>query len=282
MNKKISGCTFASRSRFLPLRKLGKGGYGTVFLFKRVSSGTLHAVKLIPDARCKRKTWCPKQQFWIPDEIMLTQDLDHRNLLNLDEVYFEQNCWVLLMEYLPNYVDLFEYIAENGRMNEGDARIILKQVVEVCNYLISKGIDHQDVKGENILYNPVTKHIRLIDFGCASQISDDRYSRLCGTKLYIPPEFYSTGSYLALPATTWALGCLAYVLLSGYRPFETSRQITDCDSLASLLRNPCLSKGSRAFLRDLLEVDENKRILPAFLCFHPWLRPRTLEESDFI
>ena len=269
MNQRKPIDAFASRSRYIPIRKLGKGAFGAVFLFKCVSDGILQAVKLIPEKRCKRKTWCSKKQCLIPDEVYLTQNLTHNNLLKIEEIYFEQKCWVLVMEYLPNYIELSRYILVNGRLDEKDARIVLNQLVDVCNYLISKGIDHRDLKGENILYNPHTKHIKLIDFGCASLISGKRYTGLQGTPLYIPPEFYRCGSYLALPAITWAIGCLAFFILNGYRPFKTSKDI-EFKSLTTM--DPSLRRGSRDFLQDLLQTDESKRILPTQLRYHPWLR----------
>ena len=254
---------------YSPLKKLGEGGYGTVWLVSRLSDGALYAAKIIKDEKCKRKTWCKQRNAWIPDEIMLSENLKHQNLLDLHEIYFEQNCWIILMEYLSDFVDLFEYIGDKKPMSTDDIRHLMIQAVDVCNYLICKGIDHRDIKDENILYNPITKQIKLIDFGSASLLSTDRYSRYQGTEVYLPPEYHTNKSYSALPATTWALGCLAYVLLNGDCPFHSPKDVQDHKKLRFI--NPSLDQQSKDFLEDLLNIDEDERLLPAEILCHPWL-----------
>ena len=157
---------------YLPIKLLGEGGYGAVWLVRRISDGTLHAAKIIEDSRCRRKTWCDKRSEKIPEEIMFLENLHHDNLISLHEVYFEKSSWVLVMEYLPGYVDMFEYISQTGVMSVEEAREVLTQLVDTCSYLVSCGVDHRDIKDENILYNPSTKNIKLIDFGSASWLPD--------------------------------------------------------------------------------------------------------------
>ena len=77
------------------------------------------------------------------------------------------------MEYLPSFLDLFDYVAENGHLSENASREVLAQLLDTTLYLITKKVDHRDNKCENVLYNPVTHKIRLIDFGS--------------------PEFHNTG-----------------------------------------------------------------------------------------
>ena len=117
---------------YSPLKKLGEGGYGTVWLVSRLSDGALYAANIIKDEKCKRKTWCKQRNTWIPDEIMLSENLKHQNLLDLHEIYFEQNCWIILMEYLSNFVDLFEYIGDKKPMSTDDIRHLMIQAVDVC------------------------------------------------------------------------------------------------------------------------------------------------------
>ena len=102
------------------------------------------------------------------------------------------------MEYLPSFLDLFDYVAENGHAS----REVLAQLLDTTLYLITKKVDHRDIKCENVLYNPVTHKIRLIDFGSASHLPGTRYNSYRGTAIYLPPEYHNTGSYAYLPAIT--------------------------------------------------------------------------------
>ena len=260
---------------YQPIKLLGEGGYGAVWLVKRISDGTLHAAKIINDSKCKRKSWCEERSALIPDEIKLSETLDHPNLINLHEIYFEQDCWILVMEYLPGYVDLFDHISKNGAMSVVDAREVLTQLLDTCSYLVSLGIDHHDIKDENILYNPTTRRIKLIDFGSASYIPDTPYTRYQGTDIYLPPEYYKFGSYSALPAMTWSIGCLAYVLLNGNSPFSSKKEVAEHRHLKFI--NPRLDLDSKEFLRDVLTVDEDDRMTPRELTLHPWMDWMSME-----
>jgi hypothetical protein len=48
--------------KFYVVRKLGSGGYGTVFLVARRSDNKRFAAKIVPQARCRRTTWCTVRQ----------------------------------------------------------------------------------------------------------------------------------------------------------------------------------------------------------------------------
>ena len=254
---------------YKPIRQLGEGGYGSVWLVQRISDDSLYAAKIIPDSKCTRKTWCEDRSAMIPDEVQLTEALDHPNLINLHELYFEQESWVIVMEYLPGFVDLFEHISQNGPLSVEDARNVLTQLLDTCSYLISFDIDHRDIKDENILYNPTSRRIKLIDFGSASTIPDTPYTRFQGTEVYLPPEYFNYGSYSALPAMTWSIGCLAYVLLNGDCPFSTKQEVAEHTCLEFI--NTRLDEESKEFLREVLTIDEDERVTPGELIFHPWM-----------
>ena len=254
---------------YQPVKLLGTGGYGAVWLVRHVYDGTLRAAKIISNSRCHSKTWCEDRLLYIPDEILLSETLEHPNLIELHELYFERDSWIIVMDYIPNYVDMFDHISECGPLSVADAREVLAQLLETCSYLISCGIDHRDIKLENILYNSSTNQIKLIDFGLASLIPDTPYTKLQGTELYLPPECFNTGRCSAFPAMTWSIGCLAYVLLNGNLPFTTTSEVAHHRELKFV--NPGLDEETEDFLSDLLTVDEDERMTPGEIIFHPWM-----------
>ena len=254
---------------YSPVKKLGEGGYGTVWLVMRRSDKFLYAAKIIPDSKCRRKTHCSERDTYIPDEIMLSETLEHPNILAVEGIFFEQESWVIVMEYAPGFIDLFEHISKTGLFSVPDTRNLLAQLIHTVNYLLSKGVDHRDIKDENILYNPTTKKVKLIDFGSASILPTQPYTRFQGTDVYIPPEFYLYGEYSPLPATTWSLGCVAYILLNGDSPFISKNEVKQFKSLKFL--NSRLDQHSKEFLHDVFILDEDLRLLPAELLLHPWM-----------
>lgn len=51
------------------------------------------------------------------------------------------------------------------RMSEDLCRIIFRQLMLAVGYMHSRGKAHRDLKLENILFDPETKKIKIIDFG---------------------------------------------------------------------------------------------------------------------
>ena len=253
------------------IRRLGAGGFGTVYLVRRVLDGSLQAAKVFHDSKCSKKTYCGRRAAVVPDEILLTENLSHSNLIIPNRTYFEGGWWIIVMDYLPGYIDLFDHLSDSGALSVDNTRFIISQLVDVTCYLLSMGIDHRDIKDENILYNPSTRHIKLIDFGAAGRVPTPGvpYTSFCGTEVYMPPQYFLHGSYLPLPAITWTIGCLAYALLNGDGPFATPQEVASYRYLSFL--NPHLDQGSKEFLRDLLERDEDDRMLPQQIRTHPWL-----------
>ena len=45
----------------------------------------------------------------MPDEVLIWEGLEHDNILRLEEAYLERGHWILVTEYLSEYVDLFDY-----------------------------------------------------------------------------------------------------------------------------------------------------------------------------
>ena len=95
------------------------------------------------------------------------------------------------------------------------------------------GIVHRDLKPENVLVtgHGDDVHARLTDFGIAWTAGDvalTRLSRVVGTPAYIAPELVA-GRPATSAADVYALGVVAYELLTGARPF-------DGDHPAALLR----------------------------------------------
>ena len=253
---------------YTPIRKLGQGGFGSVYLCQRISDLAKCVVKVVPECNIKRTTYCPDREIDLPDEIMLWEPLSHSNIVPLKDVYFEKETWIMVMDYCPGFVDLFDYVAEHGAMSSGDAANIIKQVIETCYYLTAQGIDHRDIKDENILYNPETKQIKLIDFGSASLLSESPYRYRRGTDVYIPPEYHNYKSYHALPAAVWAIGCLSYALLNGKCPFNTVSHVQEYTTLT--WRKPTVGVLARHFTELCLKAAEKERMEFRHFFLHPW------------
>ena len=72
------------------------------------------------------------------------------------------------MELCPG-MPLFHHVKKlpEQRMSEDNCRVIFRQLMLGVGYMHSRGKAHRDLKLDNILYDPETQRIKIIDFGFA-------------------------------------------------------------------------------------------------------------------
>jgi len=260
--------------KYKMIQHLGSGGYGTVFTCLELRTGIIRAVKIMLNDRCNNRTWCPARKMDMPNEILLWEPLSHPNIPALLDTYFNSyaQSWLLVMEYEPDFKDLFNHIDKVGALSSADAANLIRQLVQVVYYLTLQNIDHRDLKDENILYNPTTKQIKLIDFGSCNTLSPEPYTAFRGTDVYIPPEYYLRKQYYAFPASAWSIGCIAYVLLAGDCPFQSRAQISEYKQLTDLNPDYGVRTTRLNFMRSCMNSNPDDRILLSDLLAHPWLK----------
>ena len=255
-------------------RKLGSGGFGSVYKCYLRSTNVPYAVKFFADCRVKRYTFSKEHGRDIPDEIALWSTLRHTNVIRYVTHFLERGTWIVVMEHCSGYKDLFSYVnAREQPLSESSAVNILSQTLSAIQYCRSRKVDHRDIKDENILYNPATKHVKLIDFGSASLISTS-YCKLQGTDVYHPPEWFLNNSYNSTDATVWALGSLAFILLNGDCPYPTVTDIVDDTPLR--WTNNKISSAAQRFIRKTLRRRPVDREPLKLLASSAWLKQSRL------
>ena len=150
-------------------------------------------------------------------------------------------------------MDLFEVSQENGAFPEEIAKIIFRQLVDMWASLNASRICHRDLKDENVLINPATLEVKIIDFGCATE-KREIYKKMAGTPEYFPPEWYSHRQYSSDGLTVFSLGAILYILLTGTWEFEFGTH------KRNFLAERNLSTVSKFFLDCILCPFPSKRI----------------------
>lgn len=113
----------------------------------------------------------------------------HENVVSFYDV-FNEDGWVFLLLELSEAGTLHELIADNDLYDsdDRDARIktIFLDVIDAVEHCHRQQVFHRDLKPENILCASDGTHIRIADFGLAT---DENVSmqKMCGTKGYLPP-----------------------------------------------------------------------------------------------
>lgn len=198
-------------------------------------------------------------------ELAVLQRVSHTNVIQLIEVFqFPRRVYMVLE--LATGGELLDRVISRGHFTERDATQALRMVLAGVGYLHNLGITHRDLKPENLLYYHPGADSRLLvtDFGLATfgstgmggeipntdkhdggDYSDADLSwslrTVCGTPEYMAPEVLLRRPY-SCAVDMWALGVIAFIVLSGSMPFED-------DNRARLYRS--IVRGKHSFHGDV-------------------------------
>lgn len=142
----------------------------------------------------------------------------------------------LILSYFEGR-NLTEYLqSKSGRLGESEARDIVRKIAETLKYCHDQGISHRDIKPENVLINKEGR-IKLIDFAYSTYLHTTKtVESYCGTPNYMSPEIFMKVAHCPKKSDIWALGVLAYKLVTGEVPFKGSRSMTKPKRMRGLMR----------------------------------------------
>ena len=248
----IEGIEGFPYERFSPLKKLGEGAIGSVYLALDKNLNTQVTIKLL-------KKLSDRDLVSFQNEARATSKLSHPNIVKVIDFGISQSATpYMVLEYLSGE-SLRDVIKRKGKLNQDFARNIILKILEATQYAHDRGIYHRDLKPSNIiLRNNDTASIlpTVIDFGIArvndlalESIHMENQS-IAGTPLYMSPD-QGRGKSFDARSEIYTIGCLFFECLTGYPPF------TGENSVATLQMH---DSDSTPFLSDYLEEDYDKRL----------------------
>ncbi|XP_073807407.1 uncharacterized protein isoform X3 [Danio rerio] len=152
-------------------RKLGKGNYGTVYVATRKSDGKKVALKFVHKSTCYGNR-IPGHACRVTMEARIMLDLKTSpicpHIIELYDFFDVGEHYVYVLEYMQPSMTLTAFIRRNnGRLTESVARHLTLQILIALQNCMEHGIHHRAVHEDNILVNPKTLQVKLIDFGCS-------------------------------------------------------------------------------------------------------------------
>ncbi|KAF6159897.1 hypothetical protein GIB67_032981 [Kingdonia uniflora] len=239
----------SSTNQFDTRRKIGDGGFGTVYL-GQLYDGRIVAVKKLhrpqSTAVASTKAFC--------NEILILSSIDHPNLVKLHGYCSDPRGLLLVYDYVPNgtladHLHGCKSLYRKGSLTwqvRVDAALQMAMALEYLHYSVKPAIVHRDITSSNIFLERDMK-IKVGDFGLSrlltfpeSSSSSSSFSSssgfVCtgpqGTPGYLDPDYHRSFR-LTEKSDVYSFGVVLFELISGMKAVDLSRDKRDI-SLADL------------------------------------------------
>ena len=240
-------------------RYLGKGGFARCYEFTSAETNKITAAKIIPKSTLTRSSAKRK----LMSEIKIHRSLHNSNIVGFEHFFEDSENVYILLELCTNQT-MNELLKRRKRLAEIEVQCYLLQIISGLNYLHGHKIIHRDLKLGNFFISD-NMEVKLGDFGLAAVIrhAGEKRKTICGTPNYIAPEVLD-GQGHSYEVDVWAVGIVAYTLLVGKPPFETTEAQTTYRRIKmnafSYPENIILSDVSKDLINRILITDPASRL----------------------
>ncbi|XP_023541135.1 LEAF RUST 10 DISEASE-RESISTANCE LOCUS RECEPTOR-LIKE PROTEIN KINASE-like 1.5 [Cucurbita pepo subsp. pepo] len=228
----------SSTNRFDPKRKLGDGGFGSVYL-GQLNDGRLVAVKYLhkhhaaaPSGRAFfTKSFC--------NEILILSSINHPNLVRLHGYCSDPRGLILVYDYVPNGTLADHLHGCNSLYRKGslswqvriDIALQIAMAMEYLHFSVVPPIVHRDITSSNIFMEKDMR-IKVGDFGLSrllvfSDTTSASSGYVCtgpqGTPGYLDPDYHRSFR-LTEKSDVYSFGVVLLELISGLKAVDQSRE----------------------------------------------------------
>ncbi|OLT49289.1 serine/threonine protein kinase [Saccharomonospora sp. CUA-673] len=200
--------------RFERIRRLGQGGFGTVWQARDTQLGRIVALKIAhvtdPDTEERMRR-----------EARALAMLSHPNCVRVYDLVEEHDGLALVMEYLEGR-SLADAVDSGGALDDQAAGRLWATLAGALSAAHEKGVLHRDMKPSNVILDPQGLP-HLIDFGIARSKNDAKLTAtgmMIGTPDYTAPEA-AEGKEATPASDAWQLAATVSFALSGHPPRGT-------------------------------------------------------------
>jgi DNA-binding NtrC family response regulator len=222
------------------IERLGSGGMGDVWLARHQLLARPAAVKIVRESALGgggEVGHIRRQRF--AREAQATSELQSPHTVQLyDFGITEAGGFYYVMERLRG-MDLKRLVERHGPLSPERAVFLLKQACLSLSEAHALGLVHRDVKPANLFACRLGSEydfVKVVDFGVVSRHASETTAQITtagmilGTPAFLAPELVATQTFDGR-ADIYALGCVAFWLLTGRTPFEGD------DAMAILLQH---------------------------------------------
>ncbi|HVQ54413.1 MAG TPA: serine/threonine-protein kinase [Thermoanaerobaculia bacterium] len=227
-------------------QKIGEGGMGTVYRASHAMLRRPTAIKLLAPERSGEIDLARFER-----EVQMTSQLASPHTVSVyDYGRTPDGIFYYAMEYLDG-ITLEELVRRDGPMPPARVVHVLAQVCRALEEAHGVGLIHRDIKPANILLcerGGTPDLAKVVDFGLVKNVMASGASGVTlenvalGTPHYMPPEAIASPDRMDARGDLYAVGAVAYFLLTGKVVFEGD---TAMDVFAHHLRSVPVAPSAR-------------------------------------
>lgn len=212
---------------------LAEGGMGVVYKARNRVTGQIRALKVIKGDLSRNPDFVNR----FVREATIASQVKHPYLVETLEPGIDGDVIYLPMELLEGET-LHARVRRERRLEPEVVATILGPVCQAVQALHDQGLVHRDLKPMNVfLHRTARGEIpKVLDFGTARDVGDDEHTKtgmVVGSPYYMAPEQAEGSRDIDARADQYAVGVMAYQMLTGSRPYESDDTRS---ALAKLLR----------------------------------------------
>ncbi|CAD8157623.1 unnamed protein product [Paramecium pentaurelia] len=262
------------------IRKLGQGGFGSVYQVRHLKTNLIRAAKVI------QKQAIDDEQLLISESEIL-KDLDHPNIVKILEIFSDVQNIYIITECLCGG-ELIERVRTITNYNEEIAKQYMQQILSAMVYCHNRKIVHRDLKPENILFddNDINSNLKIIDFGASEKMISKKLTTKIGTPYFLAPEILRPNGYDE-KVDVWSCGIILYILLIGKAPFRGKNQLETLQLAQKANLNFSgkhwnkISPEAIDLIKLMIQKDPHKRISMKDALNHIWISNQSPKSIQF-
>lgn len=223
VSTEVVGAGTVLDERFELRRQIGSGAMGVVWEGYDKELDTLVAVKLLDRAIARD----PDHVQRFLREALAAASVSHPAIVRTEHVAWSTSGQLFQIQELVRGASLDALIAPDRSLPEAEVAALLEVLCDALAAAHARGVTHRDVKPSNVMVSPEASRVFLLDFGIAklreggpSSFDQTRSGVVVGTPAYLAPEGAIDAAAVGPATDVYAIGVLAYRLLSGRVPFD--------------------------------------------------------------
>jgi len=215
----LIGARIGKKEDTVILRTIGQGGSGAIYMAWDEGRQRHVALKFLHESYINNQNLL--KRFML--EGRRFSKLKHPNLVQVYGWGEKSGRLYIASEYVEGH-NLYEILQMRGSVPLEESLRICRCVAAGLSEAHRNGIVHRDLKPENVMVRNQDKEVKVLDFGIAKDLKDNKLE-LTGLGMYIGTPAYSApeqirGEGVDHRADIFSLGVILYELLTGRVAFD--------------------------------------------------------------